>query len=59
VEVQVDGDEEEVIVEDVHVLGPVAHGGVPARQQLRVEVGVHRVHLAMLLTNITFREGTS
>ncbi len=45
VEVQVDGYKEEVVVKDVHILGPVAHRGVPAVQQLRVEVRVHSVHL--------------
>ncbi len=45
VEVQVDGYEKEVVMKDVHILGPVAHRGVPAVQQLRVEVRVHRVHL--------------
>ncbi len=45
VEVQMDGYEEEVVVKDVHILGPVAHRGVATVQQLRVEVRVHRVHL--------------
>ncbi len=40
-----DGYKEEVVVEDVHILGPVAHRGVAAVQQFRVEVRVHRVHL--------------
>ena len=49
--VQMDGDEEQAVAEDVHILGPVLHCGVATRVQLGVEVGVHGVHLNIYFTH--------
>ena len=51
VKVQMDGDEEQAVAEDVHILGPVLHCGVATRVQLGVEVGVHGVHLNIYFTH--------
>jgi hypothetical protein len=41
----VDREEEHVVVEDVHLLGPPLNTGVPCRMELLVEERGERVHL--------------
>lgn len=43
---QVQGNEDDVIQEEVDSLGPAAHGGVAAPVELREEEGAEAVHLS-------------
>lgn len=45
VHLQVDGDQQQLLAENVHVLGPALHALVAARAQFVVEKGVEEMHL--------------